>query len=301
MKKNVNTSVTTTAAAISARQVACEKVIKSGVTLNGCLYAEIPLDLIRVDVCYQREIGGARWPRINAMAAGWDANKANSVLVSYRTDTQYFFVLDGQGRFVAAQKAGLKKITCQILQNLELKDEAEAFLTQDDNMTKISMHDKCKAGVIAEHKDCITLVNTLARYQIDMKEVNGIGTAMEISAKNPTEIDWIFGLIVRTGWYGLHNCFSRTTLKSLHELYNKDFGKMDRIENVLVPIMTANRPDTFRNVSELVFTKSNKQGYLAMYQLYTNMIVANRDTRMKFLEKIAGMGIKVPAIAKQAE
>ena len=76
---------------------------------------------------------------------------------------------------------------------------------------------------------------------------------------------------------------------------------MDRIENVLVPIMTANRPDTFRNVSELVFTKSNKQGYLAMYQLYTNMIVANRDTRMKFLEKIAGMGIKVPAIAKQAE
>lgn len=301
MKKNVNTSVTTTAAAISARQVACEKVIKSGVTLNDCLYAEIPLDLIRVDVCYQREIGGARWPRINAMAAGWDANKANSVLVSYRTDTQYFFVLDGQGRFVAAQKAGLKKITCQILQNLELKDEAEAFLTQDDNMTKISMHDKCKAGVIAEHKDCITLVNTLAHYQIDMKEVNGIGTAMEISAKNPTEIDWIIGLIVRTGWYGLHNCFSRTTLKSLHELYNKDFGKMDRIENVLVPVMTANRPDTFRNVSELVFTKSNKQGYLAMYQLYTNMIVSNRDTRMKFLEKIAGMGIKVPAIAKQAE
>lgn len=29
MKKNVNTSVTTTAAAISARQVACEKVIKA--------------------------------------------------------------------------------------------------------------------------------------------------------------------------------------------------------------------------------------------------------------------------------
>lgn len=76
---------------------------------------------------------------------------------------------------------------------------------------------------------------------------------------------------------------------------------MDRVENVLVPIMSANRPDTLRNVSELVFAKSNKQGFLAMYQLYTNMIASNRDTRMKFLEKIAGMGIKVPAIAKQAE
>lgn len=76
---------------------------------------------------------------------------------------------------------------------------------------------------------------------------------------------------------------------------------MDRIENVLVPIMSANRPDTLRNVSELVFAKSNKQGFLAMYQLYTNMIASNRDTRMKFLEKIAGMGIKVPAIAKNVE
>lgn len=31
------------------------------------------------------------------------------------------------------------------------------------------------------------------------------------------------------------------------------------------------------------------------------MIASNRDTRMKFLEKIAGMGIKVPAIAKNVE
>lgn len=291
MKKN-----TTVAPAITA-----QSIIDRGITLNGCLYAEIPLDLIRVDVSYQREISGCRWPHINAMAAGWDATKANVVLVSYRTGTQFFFVLDGQGRFVAAQKAGLKTITCQILQNLELKDEAEAFLSQDDNLTKISMHDKCKAGVVAGHKDCITLMNTLAKYGIDMKEVNGIGTAMEIAAKNPTEIDWLIGLIVRTEWYGQHNCFSRTTLKSLHELYNKDFGKMDRIESVLIPIMKSNRPDILRNASELVFAKSNKQGYIALYQLYTGMISSNHETRTKFLDKISNVGIKVPAIARNAE
>lgn len=276
-----------------ARRIAeCNTIVKSAILAAGQKLCVVPTYLLRVDVAYQRQIRNSRWSKVVAIANGWNDSKVGALLVSYRPDDGYFFIIDGQGRYQAALQSGHDYLLCQVITEAALKDEAELFLSQDDNRTMVTMHQKVKAGMVAEHTDCLLLGELMDKYGIkDISEISAIGTALSIVANNPVELDWVLSVIQRTGWGNTRYGYTRSVLRSLHELYNKKFDEMDKIESVLIPIMSANSPDVFRSVASLMYGR-NKTQYMSIFALYCALI---GDRRSGEYRKIQALQLSVPA------
>lgn len=261
----------------------CESILRASVQVAGQTICVVPTRLLRVDDAYQRQIRNGRWGKIAAIASGWDDNKVGAILVSYRAENGYFFVIDGQGRFQAAKQSGHEHLLCQVIKNASLEDEAELFLSQDDNKTRVSLQQKIKAGVVAKHENCLKLKEVLAKHGIvNMDEIKAIGTALEIVSQNPKELDWILSVLGFTGWNLAKNGYSRIVLKALHELYSRNFEDMEKISKFVIPAMMANSPEVFRAVGNL--TKASKAQYLNMYSLFVALIEQKKETTSQLVK-----------------
>lgn len=280
---------------IEERRIKCQTIIRSGISAAGQLLSVVPVDLLRVDDAYQRQIRCSRWNKIASIANNWNNAKANSLLVSYREDSGYFFVIDGQGRLQAALQAGLKYLLCQVITGIDVKEEAELFLSQDESSTKVTLQQKVKAGIVAEHTDCLRLKSLMNKYNIESpEEIRAIGTALDIVAKNPTELDWIFGVLRKVGWDTTRRGYSRTIMKSLHELYNRNYKQMAQINEYLIPMMAANSPEVFQSVAQLIYGSQNKMRFMCLYSFYAALISERRTT---LYNRLIPLQMRVPVVA----
>lgn len=285
-----NTSVGTP----ESRAPQCAFVLDSAVRLDGKQFASIPLELLRIDFAYQREIHGSRWAKVINIANGWNPDKAGAILVSFRPALNFFFIIDGQGRYEAAKRAGEQSITACILEDQGIESEAKLFLSQDDNTTRVGQHDKVKAGIIAKHENCLRLQSVMQKYGIERpQEISSIGTALGIAAANPTELDWIFRTIHQAGWDEMTNGYSRSVFKALHQLYEREFNHLDRVETTLVPVMAANSPNVFRSVADLT-GNSNKAKFMNVYKIMSDIIAKNNG---KALQRLRGFNMQIPVSA----
>ena len=264
--------LTATEVTMSENRAACSSILESSQLVCGKRIAEIPLPLLRVDEGYQRTIAGSRWAKINKMAEHFDENKAGLILVSYRPAFGAFFIVDGQGRYQAAKIAGLDSLACQIRENCSVKDEAKLFVEQDDNETKLSAHNKFKAGMIAEMENCVSMNTIMQRYGIDRpQQVRAIGTALNLAQTNPTELDWIFRMIHNSGWDSIENGFSRSIMLSLKTLYEHEFVRASELEEKLVPVMAMNSPNQLRAVAELI-GNPRRMKYMNLFMVLNGLV-----------------------------
>ena len=264
--------LTATEVTMSENRTACSSILESSQLVCGKRIAEIPLSLLRVDEGYQRTIAGSRWAKINKMAEHFDENKAGLILVSYRPAFGAFFIVDGQGRYQAAKIAGLNSLACQIRENCSVKDEAKLFVEQDDNETKLSAHNKFKAGMIAEMENCVSMNTIMQRYGIDRpQQVRAIGTALNLAQTNPTELDWIFRMIHNSGWDSIENGFSRSIMLSLKTLYEHEFVRASELEEKLVPVMAMNSPNQLRAVAELI-GNPRRMKYMNLFMVLNGLV-----------------------------
>lgn len=297
MKKTMNsTAITATEKSMNERRKTCESILANAQLICGKHIAEIPLDLFNVDEGYQRSIAGARWAKINNIAQNFDVNKAGLVLVSYRPNFGAFFIVDGQGRYQAAKLAGIKSLACQIRENCSVKDEALLFVEQDDNSTTLSAHNKFKAGMIAELKNCVSMNTIMQKYGIDRpQQIRAIGTALGLASTNPTELDWIFRVIHRSGWDSIENGFSRSVILGLKALYEHEFVRADEMENKLVPILAKNSPNQFRAVAELI-GNPRRMKYMNLFVVLNGIVNDDKSIVYNLLKN----GIKLDAKTKLA-
>lgn len=96
----------------------------------------VPLNMLTVDMeHYQRPQAES----VQAIARNWRSDKAKVISVNYNGG--YLNVVDGQRRCAAAKLAGLESIAASITVEKDLEWEIDAFITQNDNTSKISPYD----------------------------------------------------------------------------------------------------------------------------------------------------------------
>lgn len=108
----------------------------------------IPVDRIRVDPAYQRDIKPT-W--VSYLAESWDDRAVGLICVSERIDG-YFYVLDGHHRVEAARRLDIEFIPAEVWLRLTPSEEAEMFL-QRNNDLNVRRVDKFLAAVTAGRSD----------------------------------------------------------------------------------------------------------------------------------------------------
>jgi hypothetical protein len=109
-------------------------------------YATIATTMLRVDISYQRD---KIQPFINALSKNYNPNFAGTILVVKRSDG-YYYIVDGQHRFLAAVLAGYTEMPCQIIDLPNVADEALAFLDINNFRRSVNNFIKLKAGVTGQ-------------------------------------------------------------------------------------------------------------------------------------------------------
>lgn len=113
--------------------------------VNGAKFCALPTKMLDVDYTYQRP---AKINEVRNIAASWDSTKAGAVLVNYRDGRLY--IMDGQHRWEAAKQAGLPHLMCLVSIGLTHDEEADVFINQNVNTTRMTAYDRFYARCAKE-------------------------------------------------------------------------------------------------------------------------------------------------------
>lgn len=109
-------------------------LLANAVEANGVKFCTLPVSLLDVGP-YQRPV----LDKVKEIAAHWDPEKAGTIRVNYRDDR--LFVTDGQQRMEAAKLAGVDVLMSLVSIGKTLSEEIDDYVTQGDNVTKMSSYD----------------------------------------------------------------------------------------------------------------------------------------------------------------
>lgn len=98
-----------------------------------------------IDPAYQRPIGATGWTNIRAIASNFRWRKFSAVVVA-PVEGGGFAIVDGQHRTIAAHLAGIERVPC-VVQAIDRRDQAEAFLAINGRVTRMSPLALQKAAV----------------------------------------------------------------------------------------------------------------------------------------------------------
>lgn len=202
--------------------------------INGVKIASVPVALLYVEAEYQRGITSARWKKIRNMAENWNALKAGALIVADRPDDKCFAVIDGQGRKLAAEMAGIKNVTCMIAENLSIAEEAALYVEQNKNVTPLRPYDKYVAYLAAQDESnprsvaAMKLRDICADFGVTVKAncapketgvLRCLATALEICENDPKILEWIFNIIKECGWAASPNAYSEANIIAFRNVY----------------------------------------------------------------------------------
>lgn len=201
--------------------------------IAGKIIAEVPVYLLAVDESYQRKVNK------NKLVKNWDYKKCSLLLVSYRKDERKYYIIDGYHRYEAAIVMGLETLPCEILYDLSIEEEAELFATQDRDVTKVSVVDKYKAGVVCKEKNAMAIKNMCDEYGIIVSSRRGVNHLVALSdtytfidAKIHKEdaLRWIFGIYMDSHWNAYPDGLNVNYIRPITYVYNN--VKTDDLESV---------------------------------------------------------------------
>ena len=197
-------------------------------------FALIPVTEMFIDETYQRSVQN----KVNKIANNWNDNKCDILQISYRTDIDKYAIIDGQNRWAAACKIGITHLLCQIFEGLTLKEEAQIFAEQNDNVTKISSADKFKSLLVMEDKTCLQIKSLCDEFGISIrktqgdslnkirKNLNGLVSAQRIVEQYGIKcLRWIFTVIEKSGWELTAKAYSYKSIEILFNFYQSCFER----------------------------------------------------------------------------
>ena len=216
-------------------QAAKEAYLANAVEINGVKYGTLPIELLRIDT-YQRPVQ----KKVKEIASKWDSEKVGIIEVSYRDDE--FWVVDGQNRMEAAKLVGITLLYCQISTNKTKKDEAIAFVHQNDGVTLVSSFDTFNALVEAEDPNALIIKELCNQYHVRYyKErrattpaLGGMSAIMDVCEKFGAEgVEWVLGMVQDLGWHNDRKAYCDAVIRALSNVYASREDKRRLKENLL--------------------------------------------------------------------
>lgn len=178
-------------------------ILENAHTMGKLRYAFIPFEAMGFDERYQRIHGDKAFYE---MVCHWDDELCDVIKVSYRSEEDKFYVVDGKRRCAAAQENGLKGLPAQILTDKQLQREAEIFYKQDQRKKKLTPLEAFKGALVAQEPSALLLEQIANEYGLIIPEqedqpmlryndcfLGGITTAWSLCKQNKvTRLRWIF-------------------------------------------------------------------------------------------------------------
>jgi hypothetical protein len=148
----------------------------------------LPIEKLFVDERYQRNLN---MKMVRRIAENFD-NKAMGVLTVSKRDFGYA-IIDGQHRYYAAKKIGIKVLECEVFEWLSLPDESKLFSTINMSRGKVRMIDQFRSMLVANEDDARNIVDILDSLELKIGKhtsnkgikntISCVGTLLEFYKK----------------------------------------------------------------------------------------------------------------------
>lgn len=149
---------------------------KLGLTIKDKpgVFEQVPLDLLTVDLSYQRD--STKRVLVRKLARDWLWLCCGALIVADRGDE--YRVIDGGGRTEAARLRGdIQSLPCMIYEVSSIAKEADAFIQIQQNRTSVKPSDRFKAELVKGNpvaKEVDRLVKDAGRYVSPASGVNSV-------------------------------------------------------------------------------------------------------------------------------
>lgn len=231
---------------LKQRQEVAKSVLANIVPLGGKVFAKIPVSLMQVNhAAYQRE----EKKHVIAMAKNWDDSKCTALLVNYREDTGYFWIIDGQHRWAAATMQGIEFLVCEVFINMTLEEEARRFEEYNTGTKSLSPFDTFKARICYGEETDTAILEICKKYQLTvigsknsrkLKSVTAARNIMKLGGK--MALEWVLQTIVDSNWDDFGESYSADFMEGLARIYASQINNIDRVTKNLVTFFKNSNP-----------------------------------------------------------
>lgn len=235
----------------------------------GCKYfASIPMELLTVDPEYQR-IESRSQDKINQLAATWDVNKLDPLIVVPHPEDACFSIVDGYGRYCASQMLDVPyvSIPCNILMDAPEEPyerrmfEARIFANQcvaRETLRPIQLH---KARLLLGDKGATVLQDVCDTFglKIDASQkgkgkrksttICNYGDLYKIAKQEGgrEQLEFIFKFEEAAGWTEESDAYARYIIDSISICYNAHLKCKNNILMIAGKEIRKMSPDLFRS------------------------------------------------------
>lgn len=220
-----------------------ETVIKNAYHVGNKLIAEVPISLMRIDDSYQRLVQN----NIKKLMRNWNDEECQALLVSYRDG--YFYIMDGQHRYVVANVKNISHLVCEIYTGLTREEEAKRFAKQNDNITRLTTYDTFKANLVFKEEIDTSIKKICDKYNVSVEKSNRAKTLKSVSSarnivKNNGEnaLEWILSVIADANWEDFTQSYGGDMLEALYYTMQMNKDNLIKAKKNLVKFMSETNP-----------------------------------------------------------
>jgi len=220
-----------------------ETVIKNAYHVGNKLIAEVPISLMRIDDSYQRLVQN----NIKKLMRNWNDEECQALLVSYRDG--YFYIMDGQHRYVVANVKNISHLVCEIYTGLTREDEAKRFAKQNDNITRLTTYDTFKANLVYKESTDSSIKRVCDKFNVSVKKSNAaknlksVSSARNIVRNNGEKaLEWILSIIADANWEDFAQSYGGDMLEALYYTMQMNAGDLVGAKENLIEAMSETNP-----------------------------------------------------------
>lgn len=202
-------------AVLNIRNTVERELEKGGENKNWAI-REIPLDLLEVDMAYQREPKNCEIAKITN---SFDLNRVEVKAASIRKvdGVWHIYLMDGAHTlssllFMRSRGYNVKSMTCKTFINLSQQQEASLFASQNLGKTNIRGYERYKAELCARYPEALAIDKVTKEFGLTIK-TNHSETYIN-RYKNINAIEELYRIVRRHGEDGLRFVFQ--IIKDLH-------------------------------------------------------------------------------------
>lgn len=190
-------------------------------------YEMVPVSNLKSDT-YQRVIN---WPFVDVTAKEFDMCQAGLIQVSLRGGE--YHVIDGQHRVLAARKAKILMLMCQVIHGLTYEEEAELFLAQAKRKGLL-VFDYFNAEVEAKRADALEIKRAVEESGLTVgrgtghNKIQALGTLKAIYLKHGYNHLLSSLILTRTTWDGIPESMVKEIILGVSDFidtYGKEFDQ----------------------------------------------------------------------------
>ena len=258
-------------------------------TLGKLVMVKVPLNVLYVDLTYQR----FRSKDILNLVGQYDVDKAKAIELNYREDEERLYIIDGLHRVIAAILSGEEYILAFVYIGKTQTEEAELFRYQNKNRIPLKPGDDYKAGLTANHRDCLELQKLAKKYNLSIDgqkagtagQLRNIKTILEIIDSNENGIElltWTFDLMKAASWFDDSLSTTSQFIKNFACIYNNAItdDNLDVVTERFSNVMSVVSATSLTAYAKLKYASRDKRGFtMALMNNIANGKVTVNDIR----------------------